>query len=767
MFQLLRNKSAKSKQSALIQSLEGIGDILVYETKRQKNTLVLEGLEKIKGSVEKIFQVQQNDPEKFEKLIGRKDFFEKGHLIGFTAPINQIMRVYEVAINSRNTEISKYCVYNIISILKNLSSKPENDEFIEQILRQLGRITRTSIKHEDVSVYAASIHWYTNIVFDSFDEKYNFLISYLDQFDRHFFSIIRHIVSENQAYLFNDLVAHLIEGIHIPDYNKGKIWEYGYILQQNFDLYKRLNLKYDIGGKVNEIANSEDDIISREKLEAWLDKFVELKNIIEENLSAEQKITARQIEKEIREFASSQFKYNNLLEIVFATGAYCLFKKRYSFIRYLWEYKQPPDSDAHWIGHDLTPHTLNEIVSLHFEKNLFKRKFDFWEGHHGNETYYKQYLLLLLVRALQSLPVDQEGRCAQAENYKLSSLHVYQLSSLEHSIDDLIKQAVSLMNDEVLFVETGLDTTRLDELFNRKLIPFLKRLKEEATDQISAKHRAGNISSAKIEKFKEDFLKNFYDKAIIRNIFLNYLQLYEDKSRKKPTTEIKQWGLSIIDDKAAFFDEWHVSFPGWGENYGRNIAAEEDTFLLNSIIESCKEIPQNDFESALNKIEKVEDIIIFATNISFWRFFERSEHFKSAWHSKTKKIDFKNFGGWYEFKGNSIPIFRISNRKSDKQILFLNKTKIGKLVQYYPLNDDDDIKSLKDIFYINIQAFSENSLLTEALIKAPPEWLKKVGDEKKQRDYLQERVRTQIFERFEYQKDDNFEGYKLTLGDQS
>jgi len=64
---------------------------------------------------------------------------------------------------------------------------------------------------------------------------------------------------------------------------------------------------------------------------------------------------------------------------------------------------------------------------------------------------------------------------------------------------------------------------------------------------------------------------------------------------------------------------------------------------------------------------------------------------------------------------------------------------------------------------MNIQSFSEVPELTNSFIKKPSEWLKKIGDEKKQREHLQEKALIQIFERFKYIKDSEFEGYSLNL----
>lgn len=777
------NKELILKQERFIQSLEGIGDILVFETKRRnRNKNVIQGLKRIENIIKDFFAIQKNDPDKFERLLLAQEFFElykkdekeakfrlafdpDKYLISFSTAINQILRIHEVAIEVKNDEISRFATYNLNWLLADITQTPNNDLFVEQLLKYLAGVTRLAIENQDRSMYAASIHWYIDIVFNKLRQKEgSFDLSYLELFDKYFFASVKYIVSENQTSLFNALVSSLIDGVYIQDYHRGEVWNYGHvILHEDLQKYNQLDAKYSIERLVRELADSENDLYTKEKLEAWLKKFNELKAIIEPNLNEEQKKEAHKIEEKIRDFAISQFKYQNLLEIVFAIGAYCLFKQRYSYIKYLWEYKQPPDSDASWIGHDITPRTLDEIIQFYFRKGLFERRFDFWEGHHGSEKYYKQYFLLLLSRVLQSVPADEEGRYPQIENYKLPDLHIYRLSDIEHSIDDFISLATDLKQDINMLTEIGLDTTKLNEIFDAKLVPFLKKIKEEATKQISAKHKLGNISQKKVEEFKREVLKSFYESANLREIFTKYFKAYEDKTKERILSKKERFGINIVDDKASFFDEWHVHYVGWGENYGRNLASGENSYLLDEIAKGCKEISKEDFEEILSKFKNPKDIVIFATNITFWRFFENSKSFKPKWYRDVKQLEVKGFGGWYDFNGQLIPVFETYHRKIEKQVLILNKNKIGKLIQLSPLNKGEDKNLVKDIFYINVQAFSENNNLMEQFIKKPPEWLKKIGNEQKQREHLQERVLIHIFERFEYNKPKDFEGYKFLL----
>jgi len=782
--------------------LEKMVNIALVKTEQSDNKTVKQILKDLEEIFRKFLELRKNNPDKFNYFLWSDDFFDK-----YIVPLNQrqgaetngktvnadelkmeakfrlaltpekelkrltqflltLKKIWQSANRNYNEEISRYIVYYLNWILSDLVYEPNNQFFIEQFLKLLKEITyegiKTAKKTGDInpSLYPAAIHWYIDIVFNRLrgeNEEFNLIYYYLDLFDKYFFLMVKYIISEDQSPLFHELVSWLVDRVHIPIYNP--ICDYRKILKSDPEKYNQLDKKYNITKKIEKLANSKTDLDTKDKLYTWFKKFNELKDIIEPYLTSTQRKKAEELEQKIKDFALSQFKYNNLLEIVFAIGAYCLFKQRPSYIKYLWEYKQPPDADAPWIGHDITPQTLNEVIHFYFKKGLFERKFDFLEGHHGSEKYYKQYFLLLLARVLQ------ENKFLQIENYKLLNLHIYRLSDLDRSIDEFIQLAIDLKTEKNLIAGLGFDVEQTDELFDNKLIPFLKKLKEEANKQISVKHKAQNISPKKIEKFKEEFVKSFYESASLRDIFTKYLKIYENKIEEKITDKKERFGINIVDDKAAFFDEWYVLYVGWGEDYGRNLASAENSYLFDKVAKDCKEISKEEFESTLLKLKSPDDIVIFTANIAFQRFFEDSNRFKPRWYRGIKQLDIKGFGGWYEFRGKSIPVFKTYHQKIKGQILILNKNKIGHLIQLSPLNDGEDKKLVKDIFYINIQAFSENSTLIEQFIKNPPEWLKKIGEEQKQREYLQGRVLIQIFERFEYNKPDDFEGYKLILKD--
>jgi len=773
----LNNEELKIKKEKFIQYIKGIGDILVFETKQRNNDLVKDGLDKINNIIDDFLNIQRNDPDRFEFLLLSDDFFKlyqkdeeeaklsldfepRKYLISFSTAINQILRIHNAAIEIKNEEISRFAIYNLNGILAKITQTPNNYVIVKSLLEYIAEAMRVAIKNQDRSMYAASIHWYIDIVFNNLTGKdNNFDLSYLELFDEYFFSSIKYIVSENQTSLFNSMCSDLLDAIYIPHYEvENENWGYVYLLSHRKpEKYKELDMKYSLQKCTVELLNLKNDLYTKENLELWLKKFDELKKIIEPNLDKDELEKAQELEKKIKESITLQFKHKNLLELVFAVGVYCLFKQRYDYIKYLWEYKQPPDADTRYLGHNIIPENLDEAIQLYFHKEFFEEKFIFWEEHHGSEIYYKQYFILLLLYILQKQ--NQKN-----VNYNLPDWDIDILKNIEYSMDDLTNQAKELIQNTHLFEKIGFDINKLNELFNDKLIPFFKELKQQTVNQISQKHKSGKISQNKVEEFKENVLKGFYEKAFLRDIFIKYFKSYEDRTKEKILDKIDRIGITTTDDKGLFFEKWYMLGDGFGKNYGEEIALLEELNLINKLSENCEKITLKDFENTLLTFENLEDIVIFASNFTVFQFSKSLKNYKPKWYKNVKQLDIKGFDGWYDFKDIFIPIFCIYSHSIEKQFLILDKNNVGKLIQLSPLNEGENENLVKDFFYINVQAFSENNDLMEQFIKNPPEWLKNFNREQEQREYLQKSVLIQIFERFGYKKSsENFKGYKILL----
>jgi len=73
----LNNERLARNQERFIKSIEGIGDILAFYTKRRnKIKSVIDGLNRLEKIIEDLFNIQRNEPEKFEKLLLTQEFFD-------------------------------------------------------------------------------------------------------------------------------------------------------------------------------------------------------------------------------------------------------------------------------------------------------------------------------------------------------------------------------------------------------------------------------------------------------------------------------------------------------------------------------------------------------------------------------------------------------------------------------------------------------------------------------------------------------------------
>jgi len=427
------------------------------------------------------------------------------------------------------------------------------------------------------------------------------------------------------------------------------------------------------------------------------------------------------------------------------------------YIKYLWEYKQPPDSDASWVGHDIVPSTLDGVIKFYFRKSLFERRFDFWEDHHGTRGYFKKYFLLLLLSVLRGIRKNEIEKYPEIENYNLPKLSVYRLSDLEHSADEFAGISKELTKETETLRMLGFNTEQLEELFSKKLLPFLSMLKTKAQERIKSIERDEPISPKKVDEFKKRVVEGFDKSANIR-IILRHLGLFEDRTLVEEREDQERLGINIIDDKAAFFEEWYISYSRWGESYGEQLAQAENRDLFETIAAQCKEIKQGELGSAFDSFVDLSSVIMLGSRGSSWRYLERKENFKPTWTVKSE-TEVKGLAGWYIYKDREIPVYEVFHGGVDQKILIINKSKLGKLIQYSPFNANEDKELRKDIFYMNVQEVTKKAELLEELIKNPPQWLLDKGDKEKQIEYLKGKVLIHIFERYEYSKDPEFEGY--------
>ena len=464
------------------------------------------------------------------------------------------------------------------------------------------------------------------------------------------------------------------------------------------------------------------------------------------------------------------YKFNNLLEIVFATGAFCLFKKRYEFINYLWGYHQPEDSDAIWAGHKIVPESFDEIIQIFFGMGLFDKQFLFFEDHHGSQTYFKKYFLLLLARVLlfkknstgerfESQKPEEKPEIPKL-NLNLSHFANHKLIDIKYLANDLINISKLMENNNNELIELGFPQDKIKNIFSNYVPELLKNLGEEAEKQIKYLVKTQPISQKRIDEFISEFLKGFRENVGFREIFQKYDSLENKTSILNP--HIKKYGMSQVVDKAMFFENWHVNYINAGNDWGRQFAFGEDDFVFELVAEKCKKIKNATIEDVLKTKKNVSDFIILASHEIYFNYVHTLPQFINRWDIQQIKPEIRNFEGGYKFENIVLPVYRINTNKNQNKIIIANSKKLGKLVLNSPLDNDDQEELVKENFYIKIQACAGNNVLIAELLNNLPSFLKKIPDPKAREEYLLQKAWLQIYEKIEY-KMRGFEGFLIEL----
>lgn len=283
-----KTKTVGEEQQELFFILEKIVNIALAKTERGDNQAVKQILEDLGMNFKKFKELKKTNSDKFDSLLWSEDFFNKyvvplekqknlvndelhkaessdllrqeaalslhfdaeRQLKGLTIFLNSFGKIWECAHKNENDEISRYVAYHLIWLLDELTKEPSNDLFVDQFLKQLNSITMKIIQSTkteggiDASIYSASIHWYTDIVYNKLGGgKDKFDMSYLKQFDKSFFSSARYIISQNQTHLFENLISSLVYEAHVPSYFSGKILDYDdlFLKSNNGEIHRKLN----------------------------------------------------------------------------------------------------------------------------------------------------------------------------------------------------------------------------------------------------------------------------------------------------------------------------------------------------------------------------------------------------------------------------------------------------------------------------------------------------------------------------------------------
>jgi hypothetical protein len=138
-------------------------------------------------------------------------------------------------------------------------------------------------------------------------------------------------------------------------------------------------------------------------------------------------------------------------------------------------------------------------------------------------------------------------------------------------------------------------------------------------------------------------------------------------------------------------------------------------------------------------------------------------NYRPEWKLKSKPDLPKAFSGFYKTGKTEIPVFLFYTKESKPMLLLLDAKKLGKLIQYNPIEETSKKHLQEGIFSMEVGDFGLDADLLNEFLDNPPGWLKEKGDQQKQEEHLRERVVIRIFERFDIQLDDKINGFRVDI----
>jgi len=767
-------------QEEYINSIEAIYAYLFYEVrKKTRNEFVKTSLDRLKNLITKLLDISQHNPQKFDDLILTQEFKDlynhskdkdearfqlsynkEQYLTPFYKPIEKLINIHQTSIDYNNLEISSYASEILYHLLRHLSQVKNMHIFVDQLLNAIYKMSNYAINKNDPSMYLTAVNWYIDIVFmDSYDDKMLFNIQYLDNFDEYFIRSIKNIINREISPLYEALISYLITGfyrLHYPDYQIMSFEKS--LLETNYDSFNKLDKYYNLHKRMIDLEIGYSSIINKENLKKWLDDFEDYASIYEKIYRDLDIDNFQNIKSVIINNAYYKYKYNNLMVIAFLIGPYCIFKNRYDYIKYLWEYNQPPDSDATWASDHIIPKTPTELIDMYFNK-MSRDKYElFKEDRHGITKYIKQYFILLLMQYLR-FSFEWINQPSGLANFNLNDYDSYTLSDISHQADELKQTAQSLKLQNKLFEELNFEINEAHKLLDEDINHFLDNLKKMAIEKIENYKVNFSASPKKIEEVKKKTIEEFYQNASIR-ILLDRYDCIENNCTIPYVGILGRRGINGVYDKEAFFDEWYVNYSLGGYRFGLDLAAIENNYLRKILSGSCENLDYKKIVDVLEQFDELDNVVIIALNIFSRRFFDDDINFQPNWKLEPNDIiDIGTFEGFYKFKEHKIPVFRIFDNIKLKSVAIINLKKSLILKQYSPLNIDDDNCLQKAIFYMSVKAFSEDKKLLDEFLENPQPWLSEKGDREEQRKYLLKKVLIQFYERLDLVKLPTFQGY--------
>ena len=321
--------------------------------------------------------------------------------------------------------------------------------------------------------------WYFDLVFEE-----GFDLKKLERANMYLLTIIKTVIDNNNDYVFNAFIANTVDGILGID---------------------ELNYPY---GTDEETSRKLSEIRCKVTTTYTYKDFNSIKKLIS-------RISDIQIQKTTYAFVTECFKYNNIQFLVVLIGAYCLYRKKNEYIKYILYYNQPTYTSTIFVNKDIIPLDINILINWFCNTSRLLVNYSIiWPDHIDLTYWFKKYIAIILCR-IYKLPNT---------NFQFDIPNNVSKQYLEHLLFS-INELRSLVDDELKKLYKG------DVI--KKVSDSLDKIKQQIEKEKENLQVSQELSTEKINNFKKNVTQSIYNGSIWYKV-LHYCNGGNECKKREP-----------------------------------------------------------------------------------------------------------------------------------------------------------------------------------------------------------------------------------------
>jgi hypothetical protein len=289
------------------------------------------------------------------------------------------------------------------------------------------------------------------------------------------------------------------------------------------------------------------------------------------------------------------------------------------------------------------------------------------------------------------------------------------------------------------------------------LLLLLNEAKEAESRAEQDELITAQLDAGKLRAFVGNLHETLQSSGVLKPLF-KYLGVYEEHGPDQSPRDLLAWGFNQLDEKGPYVEKSRVSYPGWGEGYGRSLAHAEDQigFLaLNEHVADRSGIPATQLIAEIGNALSTKvwrNPVLLETLTQFAPFdgFTNDMRFISSYRNDCPLTPFQGMNGFigvFRRRDEHVPVFRlyVEEEVLQNKVLLLDLPRFAKWDQYNPVHGGEEQQYISDFLYVKVTDLNIDDARRETLINENPEWLREQVDKDR---FLRARVILNIYEKF-------------------